>query len=362
MSLLAGIRVLEISDGLVDFGGRMLAELGADVVSVQAGRDRLPERDLAWQHGKTRLEGQDRDAVVAIARAADIVLDGQRNGDHFDLSTALAGSPEIIHVRVNTLMGAGRPATDLTLMAPSSLMHVTGDPDRPPLRFPGEQGYVLTGIQAATAALMGLYARRRTGRGQAVDVSALQSVSLASYREAVMYEWTGRIGRRRGNLLVRGKSGVRQIWPARDGHVTWSMIDNPPMMRALVSVMVDEGAAGELAEIDWDNTLVADTPQETIDRWQEIVARFFGAHGKAQLGRWSLEKGWGLSVINTPAEVRNSEHLATRGLFVQVVDETTGKKASVPGPLFSSSVKQVPPARTLAKTRPARTFDRWRTR
>ena len=362
MSLLAGIRVLEISDGLVDFGGRMLAELGAEVVSVQGGEKRLPERELAWHHGKTRLKGDDSDAIIALARNADIVLDGQRNGDRFDLTAALADTPGIIHVRVNTLMGSGRPASDLTLMAQSSLMHVTGDPESPPLRFPGEQAYVLTGIQAATAALMGLFARRRIGRGQTVDVSALQSATLASYREAVMYEWTGRIGRRRGNLLVRGKSGVRQIWPARDGHVTWSMIDNPPMMRALVAVMVDQGVAGELADIDWDNTLVADTPQETIDRWQEIVARFFLSQGKAQLGRWSLEKGWGLSVINTPAEVRNSEHLAARGLFVQVTDETTGKKASLPGPLFASSLKQTPPARTLAAPRPAGSFKSWGTR
>jgi crotonobetainyl-CoA:carnitine CoA-transferase CaiB-like acyl-CoA transferase len=362
MSLLAGIKVLEISDGLVDFGGRMLAELGADVVAVQADEKRISERDLAWHHGKTRLDAGDRNAIVALAQRADIVLDGQRKGDRFDLAAALEGSPHVIHVRVNTLMGAGRAATDLTLMAQSSLMGVTGDPDRPPLRFPGEQAYVLTGIQAATAALMGLYARRRIGRGQSVDVSALQSVTLASYREAVMYEWTGRIGRRRGNMLVRGKSGVRQIWPARDGHVTWSMIDNPPMMRALVAVMVEEGVAGELAEIDWDNTLVADTPQETIDRWQEVVARFFLSHGKAQLGRWSLEKGWGLSVINTPAEVRNSEHLAARGLFVQVVDESTGKKASLPGPLFASSLKQVPPPRTLSAPRPASSLKRWSAR
>ena len=206
---------------------------------------------------------------------------------------------------------------------------------------------------------MALYARRRIGQGQVVDVSALQSVTLASYREAVMYEWTGRIGKRSGNLLVRGKSGVRQIWPARDGHVTWSMIDNPPMMRALVSKLVEHNVAGELADVDWDNTLVADLPQETIDRWQEIVARFFASHEKAALGRWSLENGWGLSVINTPEDVRNSEHLAARGLFVDITEEATGKHASLPGPLFHSSLSLAAPARTLARPIPAAAFDGW---
>lgn len=359
MTLLQGIRVLEITDGLVDFGGRMLAEMGADVVSVCSEQERAKERVLAWHHGKTRLRADDREAVVELAKIADIVLDGQRNGDRFGLSEALRKDSQTVHVRVFAENGSSAAATDLTLMAQSSLMGVTGDPDRPPLRFPGEQAYALTGIQAATAALLGLYARRRIGHGQRVDLSARQSATLASYREAIMYEWTGRIGRRQGNLLVRGKSGVRQVWEARDGHVTWSMIDNPPMMRALVAVLVEQGVAGELADVDWDNTLVADLPQETIERWQAIVGAFFKSQDKAQLGRWSLQKGWGLSVINTPAEVRHSEQLASRGLFVQVSDETTGEKASLPGPLFTSSVKQVPPNRTLAAIQKTSSFKRW---
>lgn len=361
MTLLKGIKVLEIADGLVDFGGRMLAEMGADVVTILSGQARSKERVLAWHHGKTRLLADDDAAIVKLARQADIVLDGQRQGDRFGLAEALEDASDTIYVRVVAERGSSAPATDLTLMAQSSLMGVTGDPDRPPLRFPGEQAYALTGIQAATAALLGLYARRRIGRGQRVDVSARQSATLASYREAIMYEWTGRIGRRQGNLLVRGKSGVRQVWQARDGHVTWSMIDNPPMMRALVAVLVEKGVAGELADVDWDNTLVADLPQETIERWQAIVGAFFKSQDKAQLGRWSLQKGWGLSVINTPAEVRHSEQLASRGLFVQVTDEATGEKASLPGPLFASSIKQVPPPRTFFSPQPASSFKRWRT-
>lgn len=359
MTLLKGIKVLEIADGLVDFGGRMLAEMGADVVSICSEQDRAKERVLAWHHGKTRLSVDDPEAIIPLARQADIVLDGQRNGDRFGLSDVLGPDTKTIHVRVFAERGSSAPATDLTLMAQSSLMGVTGDPDRPPLRFPGEQAYALTGIQAATAALLGLYARRRIGHGQRVDVSARQSATLASYREAIMYEWTGRIGRRNGNLLVRGKSGVRQVWDARDGHVTWSMIDNPPMMRALVAVLAEQGVAGELSDVDWDNTLVADLPQETIERWQAIVGEFFKSQEKAQLGRWSLQKGWGLSVINTPAEVRHSEQLASRSLFVQVTDEATGEKASLPGPLFVSTIKPVPPARTLSAPLPASSFKRW---
>jgi len=357
MSMLEGITVLEIADGLTDFGGRMLAELGAAVTVVLPEAEQELSRERAWHHGKTRVTADSAEAIRTLARSVDIVLDGQRTGDRFDLSSAL--TPQTIYIRVTPFSAngpyAGRPAADLTLFALSGLMHVTGEPGGSPLKFPGQQAYALTGIQAATAALMALYARRANGKGQTAELSAYQSTTLANYREAVMYEWTGRIGRRQGNLLVRGKSGVRQIWPCKDGYVTWSMIDNPSMMRAVVGVMIEQGAAGELSEIDWGNILVADTAQETIERWQSVFADFFAAHTRDALGQWSLERGWGLSVIMAPDDVRNSEHLAARGLFVTVTDEATGETYRVPGPLFHSAVMDAP-MRSLKKPVPASTL------
>lgn len=362
MTMLSGIRVLEVSDGLVDFGGRMLAELGADVVAILPADARSPSRDIAWHHGKTRLDADNADAVCALAAQADIILDGQRGGDRFDLAAIAAQNPAIIHVRVTPFdpagANAGRPATDLTLFALSGLMHVTGEADRPPLKFPGEQTYALTGIQAATAALLGLYARRRTGQGQGIALTAVKSATLSNYREAVMYEWTGRIGRRRGNMLVRGKSGVRQVWPCLDGYVTWSMIDNPSMMRAVVKVMEDHGVAGELSAIDWNNTLVADMPQDVIDRWQGVVETFFAGQTKAALGAYSLERGWGLSVIHDPKDVRENEHLRARGLFVPVIDEASGRSVDLPGPLFHSAAMGAP-ERMLKSPVPASQFTGW---
>lgn len=327
MSFLDGIKVVVIADGLTDVAARMLSSLGAEVTLAGVTGAPTPAQRLAWLHG---LETTDA-PLGQLLDTADIFLDGRRAGGAHD--DARDGRPSLIHVVATADLTRDLPATDLTLMAASGLMTVIGEPDKPPLRLPGQQAYALTGIQVATAALLGLVARRRTGEGQRIDVSAVQSATLANYREAVMYAWTGRVGRRQGNLLVRGSSGVRQVWPCKDGHVTWSMIDNPNMMRALVRVMTDHDAAGELAEIDWDNILVADTDQAVIDRWQGIVADFFAAHSKADLGAWSLEHGWGLSTISTQDEVLASGHLAARGLW-QDVSDGQGGTVRLPGPLF----------------------------
>lgn len=336
MTLLSGIHVVVIADGLTDFGGAMLASLGAEVVLAATTCTRDAPARLAW-HSAMR-QPHDGATLESLLDSADIFLDGRRAGGGHD--DARLGRPGLIHVVAIADNDRALPATDLTLMAASGLMTVIGQPDRPPLRLPGEQAYALTGIQTATAALMGLRARRRIGEGQRIDVSAVQSATLANYREAVMYAWTGRIGRRQGNKLVRGSSGVRQVWPCADGYVTWSMIDNPAMMRALVVVMAEHGAAGELADIDWDAILVADTEQAVIDRWQEIVGAFFAAHGKAELGAWSLERGWGLSTISTLDEVRDSAHLAARGFWKDVPDGRGGS-VRLPGPPFLRHARPV---------------------
>ncbi|MAM60252.1 CoA transferase [Maritimibacter sp. UBA3975] len=321
MTLLDGIRVVVLADHLADFGGSMLARLGAEVVLADAAPLTAP-RAKAWHKSMTRSDAP----LETLLEGADILIDDRRTDPREGVDDLAARHEALIHVVVTGFPNDMRPVTDLTLMAQSGLMHVTGQPDRPPLRLPGEQGYALTGIQTATAALMGLRARRLTGKGQRITLSAVQSAALANYREAVMYDQTGRIGTRRGNMLVRGKSGVRQIWPCADGYVTWSMIDNPGMMRAIVRVMEEEGVAGELANIDWDDILVADTDQEVIDRWQGIVETFFARHDRKTLADWSLEHGWGLSPIIRLSEVPETPQMKARGVF-----DADG----VPGPLFA---------------------------
>ncbi len=137
------------------------------------------------------------------------------------------------------------------------------------------------------------------------------------------------------------------------------MIDNPNMMRAVIGVMVRKGIAGELEHVDWDAILVADMDQEVIERWRQIVAGFFARHSKEQLGRWSLDMGWGLSVIYEPEEVRENPHLGERGLFVEVSEPATGNAARLPGPLFLHGAGGPAPGRTLQAPRPAGDIKGW---
>ena len=316
--MLSHLIIADLTEGLGEIAGRMLAQLGARVVRPADG-------EPAWNHGK---EIGDAEALLATA---DIVF---RNPGR-DHAALIAATPKLIDVVVAPFLPGGpndsRPETDLTLMARSGLMTILGDPDRAPMTMPGAQAWALGGIQAVIGALTALNARSATGKGQLVEVSAYQSAVLANYREPLTWGWVGRVGNRTGNLLIRGKSGVRQIWECADGFVTWALVDNPPMMRGMVKAMGD--AAGPLAEVDWDAILVADMPRETLAAWEDIVAAFFMRHTRAELGAMSTSGGLGLSWIDTPQDALASEHLAARGLWTDV----DGVK--LPGKLWVSSLE-----------------------
>jgi crotonobetainyl-CoA:carnitine CoA-transferase CaiB-like acyl-CoA transferase len=315
---LSHLRVLDLLGEVGTVAGRMFVELGAEVIKVEGAEGDPGRQDpgtfMAWNAGKRSVSADaETDAFATLVRSADIIL--RRPGLDGERLARLNG--ELIDIVVGDYMPGGpndgRPATDLTLSARSGLMSIMGDPDRAPLKLPGSQAYALGAIQAVTAALAALHARASTGRGQSVGVSLFQSAVHANYRDPLTWAWTGRVGVRTGNLLVRGKSGVTQMWPCADGFVTWSLLDNPPMMRAMAKLMGDE--AGLLAEVDWESVLVADMPRETLAQWEELVGAFLSRRTRAELGDLSSELGLGLSYIDTPVDVLESPQLAARGTW-----------------------------------------------
>ena len=340
--MLGHLKILDLTGELGAYAGRLLAALGAQVIRIEPpGGD--PGRGDAIEYaaahaGKRCVALDSASAFGTLLDAADIVLDedGALAARGFADAALEASHPSLVIVHVLP-HGAGEaldlaPAADLTVLAMSGIMHIVGEPDRPPLKLPGAQAAALAGTQAAIAALMAINARAADGHGQHVEVSAYQSAVLAGYRDPIVWEWTGRLGQRTGNRLVRGKSGVRQIWACEDGYVTWSLVDNPPMMRGMTALMQAHGAGEGLAAIDWGRTLVADADQQVIDRLEEEAAAFFLRFPRATLASWSAAKGLGLSPIATPADALAEPHWHARNFWRKT--EADGISLALPGPPF----------------------------
>ena len=338
--MLQHIRVVDLTHDLGSYAGALLARLGAHVSQIGGGEGDAADREMAL-HGKHMIcLALDDPALLDLIAEADILFRGPGVLPASLAPELLAArNPKLIDISVLPFDADGanndRPATDLTIMARSGLMTIIGDPDRPPLTLPGRQAWALAGIQGAIAALVALNARAADGLGQQASVSAYRSAVLANYREPLTWEWVGRVGNRTGNLLVRGKSGVQQVWSCADGFVTWALVDNQPMMRAVVARLAEDNMAGALLDVDWDAILVADMPRETLIEWEALVAAWLATKTKAELTALSNRHGMGLSAISDVDDMLASPHLAARGLWETVeVDRTMVR---VPGPLFQET-------------------------
>ncbi len=258
-----GLRVIEVADGFAGpLAGRMFAAQGADVVKVEPPRlgDRLRRYGpsslpasaagtsgffhyLNMSKRSVTIEIEQDEGAALLSRLlekADVLIDGTPYG-HLD--QVFGGGNEradrfskLVHVSV-TPFGRSGPyrdflATELTLHALSGEMSMAGHPDKAPLLKGGRFAQFHGGMHAFIAALAALHARRRTARGQHVDVSISEGWSSTAgsplkkqsfskeppRRSAVSRargEFPGPLRRcKDGWILVGGRGGRRDWWPA----------------------------------------------------------------------------------------------------------------------------------------------------
>ncbi len=201
-------RVLDLSDEKGFLCGRMLGDLGADVIKVEPpGGDpsRLhgpfirveadSEKSLYWlafnfnKRGVAlNLETADgRELFKRMVEKADFLVETFRPGYLAGLGLGYESlkklNSRLVMVSI-TPFGQTGPraqwkADDIVAMAAGGYMAVTGDEDRPPLRVGVPQSYVLAGSQAAAGALLAHAMRQANGEGQHVDVSLQEAVASA---------------------------------------------------------------------------------------------------------------------------------------------------------------------------------------
>lgn len=240
-SPLAGLRVLECGDTLaLAYAGRLLRDLGADVVKVEgpAGDplrstgpfvDEIPSADLsasfAYFHaGKRSVVVDLRSPAPELQRLvdrADVVLRSTRDGSDW-VGDALVERDDLVVVDLSTFgrRSGELPATnDLLACAAGGLLSVNSssmtDPDPVPLRYRGEISAVHAACDAVVATLGALFDRRRTGRGQRIDVSLQAAIAGVLATAMSRYGYEGVLPARQGSRSV----GPWSFYRCRDGLV-----------------------------------------------------------------------------------------------------------------------------------------------
>jgi len=243
---LSGYRVLELGNLIAaPYAGRIFAEFGAEVIKVERPRGGDELRKWRLPRGDTSmfflLQGRNKKSVTLdlrvpegqqiardLVRRSDVVLENFRPGTlegwGLGYDTLREVNPSVILVRISGYGQTGpyrdRPGFANVAEALGGLRHLTGYPDRPPVRAGISLGDSLAGLFGVVGALMALLHRERNGAtpgggtGQVVDVALYEAVFAMLESTVPEYDAYGTIRQRTGNTLP----GIApsNIYPCRE--------------------------------------------------------------------------------------------------------------------------------------------------
>ena len=385
--MLSSYTVLDLADERGILCGFMLAELGANVVCVEppgGSRARTcgpfaegladDERSLFWwayARGKRSvvldletLEGQAR--LRALATKVDVLIESRTPGEMarlgLDYASLSAANPGLVYVSVSPFGQEGPKArwaaTDLTVLAAGGPLWLQGDDDRAPVRISVPQAFAHAGADAAAAALVALHERNRSGRGQHVDVSAQQSVTLATQSDVVASALGESMGSRYAGGMRVGPMVVRLVYPAKDGHVSITFVFGSaigPATTRLMRAVCDDGFCdAALRDKDWiaftELYLSGQETLETFERAKQCVADWTASKTKAELLQIAQERDLVIAPVSTARDVVDSPQLASRSYFQPLERADGGGQTKQLGPFARfSETPMAKPARAPRK-------------
>src|SRR5215831_6095179 len=337
--LLSDVLIIDATDRLGWLAGRLLADLGADVVKLEPpGSDRSRSEWRAFNVNKRLLEidlqaASDRSRIEELLRTADICLltpPASMADACLDPLALRRDYPRLVVVAIRPFGGVGPrngwKASDIELMAAGGAMALAGEPDGMPVRISEPQSYGWAGAQAAIGALVALAHRDATGRGDLVDVSAQASVVTALSHAPAFVDLLGLEPTRAGAFMTgRSIKGARYrvFWPCRDGYINFIFYGGVAGRRTnehLVAWMRECGTElGPLAAIDWKTWDPTKADQAEVDAIEAPVAKFFAHLSKREFLTEGHRREMLGYPVSTVGDIASDPQLAARGFFQTVV-------------------------------------------
>jgi len=341
---LAGVRVIDLGTRIAaPFCAGLLGEQGAEVIKVEQprGGDFMREigpfvdsdegpYSLFWAvEGRGRKsvtldlrtpEGQD--LFRRLAATADVVVENFRPGTLEQWHIAPPDLDErLVTVRISMFGQHGpyapRPGLDRVGIGYGGLLHLTGYPDRPPVRVGVTISDYLTGVFAAQAAACALYARdARGGSGAVIDAALYGAVLRILEWTLPAYDRLGIVRSREGNRLAN--SAPLDNYPTRDGKYVCIVAGSDANFARLSKAM--------------DRTDLLDDPRFTklIDRAAHgdlingIVAEWTVTLDAPDIEQRCVAHDVPVATAYTAADIFADPHMAERGDLVSVDDPVIG--------------------------------------
>ena len=342
---LDGIKIIDLTRlGPGPYCTMLLADMGADVIKIEAGGGRAAQTieavdaEVEERRRAYNAEGRNKRSIVLnlkmdearqvfykLVKDADVVVEEFRPGVlkrlGADYDTISEINPRII---LCSITGYGQdgpyaqlPGHDINYLSTAGAQSMIGPRGGPPvMTFNLIGDYSGGGMQAALGITMALIARERTGRGQHVDSSMTDGIVSLMHGEAAGYFDTGRVPTR-GDLLIIGGAPFYGVYETKDGKYVSIAALEPWFYANLCELLGRE----DLLLYEWDTT-----------KWDELSAEFREIFRTKTRDEWVellRQKDVCVAPVYAVDEVFEDPQVVHRKMVVEIEHPTLGKVKQV---------------------------------
>ncbi len=302
---LSGIKVVDLSRFIAGpYCTMKLGDMGAEVIKIETPGKGDDSRALgppfingesayylSFNRNKKSLtlnlrEAEAKEILIKLIREADILVENFRIGVTAKMGLTYEDVKKIKEdIIYCSITGYGhnspyreKPSFDVMIQGEAGLMSITGFPDGPPQRVGIAIADIMGGFHAVEGILLALLVHGRTGKGQFVDVSLMDSIIAILTYQAGHFLATGEAPERVGNrhpMITPYES-----FETADGYVIFA-VGNQRLWESFISRLgrEDLGLDSRFADMQGRNSHPADlkeilediTRQKTTEEWVEIM-------------------------------------------------------------------------------------------
>tara|TARA_Y100000815_G_scaffold275276_1_gene312645 strand:+ start:1126 stop:2319 length:1194 start_codon:yes stop_codon:yes gene_type:complete len=384
---LEGIRVLEVSEGVAGpYCGRYLASLGAEVVKIERPPlgdwtrevgpfiEGLPHGDnsalnLYNNQGKKSVllewtSNNGFENLQSLVPGFDILIEdwdlNLRDDIGVERSRFVDSNPGLIEISV-TPFGLSGPyarwkSSPLVQLALGGYMYLTGERGKEPLMLPGRQPDYLTGLNASAAVHIALWERERSGSGQFLEMSMLETLATLHQFTMEMTTFEGVLRMRNGNQWQKESSfasyGITTL-PCSDGYICFGISTEDQWERLCAMI----GREDLIDDPNYDTRIKRADNSEYLD---ELLTEWISNRTRREIFVETSEI-WGLPTapILDMSEVVKDEQFIHRNIFH---DQVLGKGQTVTFPKYPYIASEMKPRIGMAPRLGEHTEDVLRTK